>query len=448
LTSCTAGLQNRGLDVVGGRARLEAVERACSSYGVSSHVLEVKPFSNFKLGQVNIFSNAVHRIAGGAKDSASVCFSALSRGKDQRLWVAVVEEDAVEGLVYTIIDIVEELLVAIVFHATLSKDIDCQCVRLGNKVSARFSNDLNFGREKLVQQGSDGRCNVTKGNRNVLIASRPASSQVEQGEIVANTLSNLEKGVSAADGLFKRLNAHATTSNVEGDTDNVQVELFGSLDERLADVKRCTKLGGETADGLRIVSDDAKNQLGLRIALCNLVELILVVKGHHLHSAALGVENVRLHLGGVGIDDAGGSHTATQNLLDLGLAGTVKVDAKAGQGADDGSVGVALNGKEGLDTGQVGNPFLVLSDDGTEVNKVEGFFGVASTVLQLAGNELLDGLADRLNVVLVHDFPWYGHYGSRSVVVHLGGVGAVVQAGVLGSVDFDFEHGGWVVGRV
>src|SRR5690606_28871853 len=101
---------------------LESIERTGSSGGVSSHILKVQPFTNNQFWQINILRNAIHRITSWSKNGAAEGFSSISRSEYQRRWCSMIKEDAVEGLVNSIVDVIQESLLSwftFIFNSSL-----------------------------------------------------------------------------------------------------------------------------------------------------------------------------------------------------------------------------------------------------------------------------------------------------------------------------------------
>jgi len=139
----------------------------------------------------------------------------------------MIKEDAVEGLVNTIVDVVKETFsIFSVRHGSFCKDIDSQCVRSGTEISSWLSDNLNIRGEQLVDQRSDVVGNGREGNA-IRVSSRPATTQIQKIHVVANFFSFFKDPVSALDRRGEGFCAHATRANMEGDTNNVQAKLFG-----------------------------------------------------------------------------------------------------------------------------------------------------------------------------------------------------------------------------
>lgn len=90
---------------------LKAVEGGGSRHGVRPHVLKHHPLPHGQLREGPTVKDLVYSIAGGAPHTALVQGTGGGgRGKEARNRVGVVEQDAVEGAVHTIIDVVHEPL--------------------------------------------------------------------------------------------------------------------------------------------------------------------------------------------------------------------------------------------------------------------------------------------------------------------------------------------------
>lgn len=68
------------------------------------------------------------------------------------------------------------------------------------------------------------------------------------------------------------------------------------------------------------------------MASCNLHELHVAVKRHHLHAVSRGVFDLRHLLAGVSIDDPAGVHTHRLHELDLRLAEERRIKSQVNTG--------------------------------------------------------------------------------------------------------------------
>ena len=117
----------------------------------------------------------------------------------------------------------------------------------------------------------------------------------------------MENGVGVANGLEEGERVGSTRANVEADANNAETKVLGESKKSLGGVHGSTKLHAETAKGLAVVGHDAEEELGSRVELGDLVELIGIVKGHLPDAHRLDVSDVRVGLAGLGVDDAVGA---------------------------------------------------------------------------------------------------------------------------------------------
>jgi len=310
---------------------LESVEGTGGGYSVGTHVLEIEPISNLEFWEIDIFSDAVHRVACWSKNGALVlCGLVLgSRGKHQSFGVVVVEHHTVEGLVDSIITVVQKVLLTsrIVVHCSLSEDIDGQSVRGGDEISSRFGNDFYFLREEVVQNWSNSVGNDSKVNL-LGVVSWPSSTKIQDRKIESNFFSLLENSVSASDGRDKRIRAHASTSDVERNSYNVEVEFLGEDQEVSGNVQWGSEFGAESADGFGVIGDNSEEQAGSREDFGDLREFVSVIESHHLDVAGLGKFEMRDHFAGIGVDNPIWMNSTSQDLLDFSLRSAVEIGSQ------------------------------------------------------------------------------------------------------------------------
>lgn len=427
------------MDVEGSRVRLESIEGRSSGNTVSSHILEVKPVSNMQFRKSEILSNAIHRVASRSENGALVLGSLIfGRRKNERSRIVVIEEDAVEALVDSIVDVVEELVISGdgIDDRSLSVNVDGQSVRFVNEESSGFSDDFDFLGEELIDDGSNGVGDNSEVD-SLGVRSGPSPSKIEQGEVVSDFFGFFEDSVSASNGGDERVSRHASRTNVEGNSNDVEVEFLSEDKELSGLVKRSSKLGAESADRLGVVSDDSKNKSGVSVGLRDLDEFVRVIEGHHVDVLGLGELEVRLHLARVGKDNSRGIESASQDLLNLGLGSAIEVSSKRSKKLNDSSVGVALDGKEGLNSGQMSNPFFVLSNDSLKIDYVESLV-FDNSFVDFRSKDCFDRVVVgvSLHIVFVEEFS--GDYGLRDAVAAGEGPGRDLVK-VVGSSGFNHQ---------
>ncbi|KAI6762718.1 hypothetical protein HG530_008698 [Fusarium avenaceum] len=340
----------------------EAVELSGRALCVGTHVLKVQPVADIE-----------NRVEA----------SALS--------------DAIDAITNAIID-VEHVALAIesgVLNGTTSDDVAGDGEGRGNIVATRLGNDLHVAvwREEFVQSATEDGSHCLKS------VATEATTNVEGAHGEAKVAGLLEDGVGVANGLEKGERVGGTRANVETDANNVEAEVLGQGEETLSGVHGSTKLHAEAAQRLAVVGHDAEEELGSRVELCDLVKLVGIVKGHLLDAHRLDVSDVRVSLTGLGVDDTVRAEACGQDLLNLGLGGTIEAGAELRKKLDDLSIGVALDGwcTEGPDSREILLPAEMLAIDLAQVSNEEGIFVAGLTHLMINGfHTLVESLTDEL----------------------------------------------------
>jgi len=197
--------------------RAEAVEGAGSGGGVSTHTLKDQPFSNFEFGKKDFLGDEIERVASGSEDVGEVVggFSVVGRQGDGH-GVLVVEEDAVERAIDSVVDVVAN-------HLSASVDIVRDTARVnvgdeghsgGGEVASRFSNDSDVRREKLVQEGGDDLGDLGEGWV-MLVGSRESSSNIQEGEVETIGGAEVEDRLRQNKSVTESRGVIASTADVE-----------------------------------------------------------------------------------------------------------------------------------------------------------------------------------------------------------------------------------------
>lgn len=396
----------------------ESVELGGRALGVGAHVLKVKPVANIEgAREEGALADEVDAITSGTPDrifdtvagralfgSVRVVEGLAIRVEDLGNGVLVVEHDTREVAIYTVVDVshVARGLGRGVIDGTTSDDVAGNSERSSNIEPARLGDDVNTAsRGEVLGQGV-----VKDGGHDFKGLSREASTDVEdlQVEIVGTSL--LEDGVGVDDGLAEGRRIRGARSHMEAHADDVESKLLGQGEETLSGVHGSTKLHAEAAQARRIVRHDAKEELGAREQLGDLVELISIVKSHLLDTNRLDIADIGVGLAGLGIDDVVWAGTEAKDLFNLSLGGAIKASAEGRKEPEHLGVRVTLDGIEWLDAGEVLLPAEVLAVNLTKVCDKEGVFlaGVAELMVDGA-HALAEGLADQLlriesNIVL------------------------------------------------
>lgn len=337
----------------------EAVELGGRALGVSAHVLKVQPVTDIEdLRRSPLGGNAIDAIAGRAPDAVLDGFAGGVIGVDiarvgQVQWlgarlqdagdrVLVVEHDGAEVTIDAVVKVkhVAHNAQLLVFNAATSNDVAGNGEGGADIVTTRFADDTDRWWKVVIQgNGQDG-CHVVKGLGN------EATANVQRLEIIPESSSLVEDKACVTNGLEEGVGIGGTGTNMEGNTYDVQVQLSCQSQKLTSRVKTGAKLQAQTAEGGRVVGQDAQEEFGIGEELFDLVQLIRVVKRHLLDSLFGGVANVGLGLARLSVDDARGINTQAQDHLDLGLGSAVKASAELSEETQNLRVWVAFDGWE------------------------------------------------------------------------------------------------------
>mmetsp|Transcript_7112 Transcript_7112/g.11769 ORF Transcript_7112/g.11769 Transcript_7112/m.11769 type:complete len:365 (+) Transcript_7112:504-1598(+) len=337
----------------------------------------------------------------------------------------MIVDDVVEATVDTLVDVVSVDLSVAHNGAASREHIGNERARRVDHVASRLRNDADttLRREELVERGgklvgeSREKSGITLGLKDVIrsrslgggaslsghlpVAHRltgEASTNIEDGESDSELLGNVKGTTSEVDGLGEGSDVLASAANVVADTNEVDLKINASLHQGVHGLDVSAKLDTKLANGTGIVREKTKKDLGLREVALDLVELVLVVEGHHLGTNLGGVEKVRLGLTGVGEDNVLRASAGCENHVDFALGGAVKANAKRHEATQNLRVVVAFYGVEGLNAGKQGTPSVHLAVNIVEVDDHER--GVIFTRL----DALLDaGPNMRREVTFHHD---------------------------------------------
>lgn len=334
----------------------ETIELSGRALGVGAHVLKVEPVADVEDGvEADALGDAVDAVASWAPDgvldtltsgnwvSRGSLVERLARGTEDLCdGGLVIEDDVGEVAVYAVVDI-DHVALAVesgILNSSSSDDVAGNGEGRGDVVTTRLGDDVDSatGREELVEGFTEDRSHGLK------CVAGEATSNIEGSHVEAKLTSLLEDGVGVTNGLVKGQRVRGSGADVEADTNNVETEVLGKGQQALSGLHGGTKLHAETAHALAIVGHDAEEELGSRVELGDLVELIGVVKSHLLDASSLDVTDVRVGLARLGVDDAVRAKSQGKDLLDLGLGGAIEAGTKLGEELDDLGVGVALDG--------------------------------------------------------------------------------------------------------
>jgi hypothetical protein len=177
------------------------------------------------------------------------------------------------------------------------------------------------------------------------------SADVQKGESVPLGFTHLEYLLGPPDGVCELHRVLAARTDVEGDPDDVQTELFGELDQTGASRQGSSKLEAESTERFGIVRQDSEDQFGTPMRPGNLVQLVGVVKRHHFDPAIGRGSDEANGLARVGKDDPvrGRRRGEREHRIDLGDRGAVERGAHEGQQVKDNGGRVTLDRVEDLD---------------------------------------------------------------------------------------------------
>ena len=285
-----------------------------------------------------------------------ICCRAVLEGLEVVL--AVVEDDAGEGVVHAVVDVVAALAVA----DGLADHLGHQRGGGGHQEPARLGEDFDVLREEPVELGVDASGQLAKRLTLAVVGGGEAAADVEQFQLVAALLGLVEDARRQVQGLHVVLEIGGLAADVEAQPLDDQPGVVGGLDQ----VHRLARGGAELRRQLDhrpgVGHADPQGQAGVRGVLADLADLLEVVVGHQ--------RLVRIELAQrlVGLDRIGVDDLVPDEVLPLlGRAGPdVLVDdvelghrghVEAGPGlverSDDRRVGIGLHRVVGLHPRQV-----------------------------------------------------------------------------------------------
>jgi hypothetical protein len=136
----------------------------------------------------------------------------------------------------------------------------------------------------------------------------------------------------------------AATSNVEADTDNLELELLGLGQQGWDDVEGRPELDAEGTETLRVVGQDTDDELGLGVGALDLVQLVGIVEGHEVDALVRSIADEGNGLAWVGEDDARRVDPSdVKNLANFVERSTIEASAESGKKANDIRIRVTLD---------------------------------------------------------------------------------------------------------
>eukprot|EP00754_Rhynchopus_humris_P019873 Rhum_TRINITY_DN14668_c17_g1::Rhum_TRINITY_DN14668_c17_g1_i1::g.109368::m.109368 len=279
--------------------RVEAVELRCRGNRVGAEVMEHHPVAKLHLRELDALSNAVESVAGGAEDRRARLLHLslrLVRGVHEeglRLDHGVVEEEAVERLVHTFVQVVLRLLrlrlLALLLEGDLAlrEDVRRKGVRCAREVATRLGDDADRRREQVVEHRRQLRRDLGEGGTRLLVAGE-AAADVQEAHVEALLLCHVEHTPGVARRRDECAGVAAAGADVEADAHEVEAEVGADVDK----LRHVSHLGAvfrrELAHALRVISGNAQHDLGIGPVLLDLGKLPLVVKCDVLQSVGLG----------------------------------------------------------------------------------------------------------------------------------------------------------------
>jgi hypothetical protein len=202
------------------------------------------------------------------------------------------------------------------------------------------------------------------------------TADVKELKVVPHGSAGVECLAGTFDGIGENVRIHRTRANVEGDPDDVQLELLRQCEKTGHRRERGTELESELAQRRTVVREDSEHELRPREDTSDLVQLIRIIERHHLHVRTLGSTDKARRLARVRKYNPLRLHPQVQHLVDLSLTRTIESGAQRSEEPEDVGIRVALDGVERLDLREGPAPAEVLGMHDGEVGNEEGTFGI------------------------------------------------------------------------
>ena len=395
-----------------------AIEHKAGSVRVSTHVLKHEPVSHFGTAQQGrvLLTDLIKSVAGWPKHSCrnqitAVVFFIERGGKSHGLRENVVVNHIVEGAVDAVVH-VEGLRLA--STALASVDLGGDGGGAVDEVAAWLCDESKLScficklRFKIFDGSTNSLCNLGESWRVLSVASRvvtwESATDVNHVHLVhAQFVCSLKYCCRVIKGLFVCTFVAAARTDMETDTDDVDIKALRYFKQMAVLVHARSELVRKATSGLLIVGGDAKEQLKLALLwqgfvnFSQFVELILAVEDCAGHAVCRSELNVALHFLRVSVNDLVISARvceaeliaeAVKYHVKFSLSGTVEAAAQGGEQTHNGGVGVAFDSVEGLNHGQMLVPLVELLHDRGKVCDKEGVF--VHLVLDLSVDEAGD----------------------------------------------------------
>ena len=350
----------RHIDALG---EWDAVERDGARDRVGAHVLEDHVGADVELGQHDLLVDEVEAVARRPPDRrlielALVTVTVVAVDEHRRA-LGVIVEQAVEGGVHAVVDVVHDGLLGRVVAALLDhsfgNDAHAQSERRTGVVAAGLGNHAQLlrvaveliervGGKEALERAVDLGGHLVEQVHHVRRAGI-AAAQVEQVHAAAavRLARIVEQATRVLDRFAEGARRHLTAADVEAHADEVEAELHRQVDQLGRGVHVGTELHAELAHGILVVGDDAEDALGRRMVGLDLVQLCLVVEGHVVDAGLVRIADHARLLARIGEYDAVRRDAQVEHLLDLVLAGAVEAGAQERQQLEHHHIRVALD---------------------------------------------------------------------------------------------------------
>jgi len=356
---------------------LESIEVGHCSNSVRTHVGKEEVFADFQERHVVVLEDDIDRVASRTEDGSfdDLAFLSLLRVRSkesERARMVVVEEDAVEGVVDTLVDVeqhVVDLASSLVLDYATAVDLRHKSVAVAREIASRLCNNQSSSRE-LCQDRIKVLANVLDSGLRVLLAKETTTNikEVHLVSVLATHLKHME-GVCSSGSVGCRVGTAA--ADVVGHTDDLNTKTLACSKDGLHCIGTGSKLDRELTGRGCVVGGNAENHLSSRIVLGDLFEFFYVIEGHASDSKLAGMLDLVSKLAGVCKDNVLRLGANLGHAVHLVRRGTVEATAQAEKKVEEHGVGVAFDGIERTDGRKSLLECVVADDKLAKINKVE-----------------------------------------------------------------------------
>lgn len=278
----------------------EAVEAGSGALRVGAHVLEVQPVADIQcMVEADALGDVVDAVASGPEDGVldAVCClvrrdaavdGTVASAEDLRDWVLVVEHDAREVAVDTVVE-VDHVAVVVrlwVVDGAASNDVAGQGEGRRDVVAPWLSHHVDMARDVLVKSLSENSRHAFE------VLAGESTSDVNGLHVKAELCCLIHDGASITDSLEEGQWIAGSGSNMKTDANNIQAQLLGEGEKLNGRIQRSSKLHAEAAQARGIVGDDTDKEFGIWEESLDLVKLISIIESHLLDSVICGIADV------------------------------------------------------------------------------------------------------------------------------------------------------------